>query len=71
MSAIRAMVLGGGSGGGCGGVVGGGIAQFVSGPDTPLLLLWMTAFISATVGGLFSAVVIHANRRAQPPDIRQ
>ncbi len=61
MSATRAALLGGAFGAGSGGVVGGGIAQFFSTPDTHLILLWVAAFIGATVGGAFSALVTRSN----------
>ena len=41
--------------------VGGGIAQFFSTPNTHLILLWVAAFIGATVGGAFSALVTRSN----------
>ena len=56
MSAARAALLGGAFVAGSGGVVGGGIAQFFSNADSPILLLWIAAFISAAVGGAFSAL---------------
>ena len=66
MSAARAALLGGAFGAGSGGVVGGGIAQFFSNPDSPLLLLWIAAFIGAAVGGAFSALVTRSTCSRAP-----
>jgi hypothetical protein len=58
MSAARAALLGAALGGVSGGVVGGGIAQFFAGPDSPVLPLYIAAFVGAIVSGILSGLAI-------------